>query len=451
LAGCELFLGLDPALFAENYAETCSDGLDNDEDGATDCQQVSCADFCSCGDGILQAAGEACDDGNLQDGDGCNAICVVEFCGDGVVNDNGAEACDDGNVLNGDGCNVDCTLSACENGIIEAGELCLSLAGSFSVAQALDITAGDLNGDGKDELLLALGGSLLVGFLDDTGNATFEVLDIKSNLVRLGNFDGDGKQDAAIVATDANLVGLFSGDGARGFTFQKNIDLSLAGGPFATFALHTADLTGDGIDEIAALSLQPSLLQTVNPKGNGSFLPSVTTNGAVSLDSADMDADGDLDLVLSSFTDLQFVTNQLAENNTLPSLSIPAVDGPFVVRLGVITDDALPGLAMQTEVQGLQIFHNDGPGNGVSFHFGDPNSRSNDLALGDMNSDGTPDIMTASGVLFLNQQGINYLPQAIFDVPSTRVVVADLNGDSVPDAAFYDVLSDQLFLLVSRP
>ncbi|MEZ4287237.1 MAG: DUF4215 domain-containing protein [Polyangiales bacterium] len=114
-----------------------------------------------CGDGIANAAaGEGCDDGNVDAGDGCNATCLVEnggvctfdggcesgncsggvcaapctsdddcatgetcntttgacelpagVCGDGTLND--GEGCDDNNTSAGDGCSASCLI---ENG-----------------------------------------------------------------------------------------------------------------------------------------------------------------------------------------------------------------------------------------------------------------------------------------------------------------------------------------------
>jgi len=57
-----------------------------------------------CGDGVVQAPDEACDDGNFLDGDTCTATCVAAGCGNGIIE--GTEACDDGNLVNGDGCEV---------------------------------------------------------------------------------------------------------------------------------------------------------------------------------------------------------------------------------------------------------------------------------------------------------------------------------------------------------
>ena len=90
----------------------------------------ACADGCAedkvvCGDGVLQAIGEECDDKNTTAGDGCSPTCTVEAgyvcpvpgamcraaaCGDGVVA--GLELCDDGNTMPGDGCTETCTFEA---------------------------------------------------------------------------------------------------------------------------------------------------------------------------------------------------------------------------------------------------------------------------------------------------------------------------------------------------
>jgi cysteine-rich repeat protein len=136
--------------------ETCDDGDHDDCDG--------CSSTCSveagllCGDGVINAAcgeecdppapglctsecrrepgcgdgrldpGEACDDGNGTDCDGCNASCRVESgCGDGVVC--GAEQCDDGNATSCDGCSAACTVEVgplCGDGIVDGacGETC---------------------------------------------------------------------------------------------------------------------------------------------------------------------------------------------------------------------------------------------------------------------------------------------------------------------------------------
>jgi cysteine-rich repeat protein len=70
----------------------------------------------ACGDGHVDP-GEACDDGNRINGDGCSATCaveqpaggcVVDCCGNGEIDP--GEACDDGNAFSGDGCSETCQI-----------------------------------------------------------------------------------------------------------------------------------------------------------------------------------------------------------------------------------------------------------------------------------------------------------------------------------------------------
>ena len=77
----------------------CTDQCSYDVSRCTGCQVV-------CGDGIVDGD-EECDDGNTEDGDGCDSSCMWESeCGNGDVE--GDEECDDGNTDNGDGCDENC-------------------------------------------------------------------------------------------------------------------------------------------------------------------------------------------------------------------------------------------------------------------------------------------------------------------------------------------------------
>jgi len=64
--------------------------------------------FVTCGDGMLR--GEACDDGNRLDGDGCDANCTPTACGNGIRT--AGEDCDDGNLTEGDGCSALCRIQS---------------------------------------------------------------------------------------------------------------------------------------------------------------------------------------------------------------------------------------------------------------------------------------------------------------------------------------------------
>jgi cysteine-rich repeat protein len=73
------------------------------------CQQtidveVECLPQGSCGDGLVQF-GETCDDGNVNSEDGCSPLCLLESCGDGVIQQTRGEVCDPPDGLR---CRLDC-------------------------------------------------------------------------------------------------------------------------------------------------------------------------------------------------------------------------------------------------------------------------------------------------------------------------------------------------------
>jgi len=154
-----------------------------------------------CGNGIIEA-GEACDDGNLVNGDGCENNCTLTgaICGNGIIE--AGEACDDGNLVNGDGCENNCTLTGaiCGNGIIEAGETC---------------DDGNLvNGDGCENNCTLTGaicgnGIIEAGEACDDGNLV-NGDGCENNCTLTGAICGNGIIEAGETCDDGNLI---NGDG----------------------------------------------------------------------------------------------------------------------------------------------------------------------------------------------------------------------------------------------
>ena len=79
-----------------------------------------------CGNGVADPEenglpGTDCEDGDTTAGDGCNAVCQPEFCGDGIEQPGIGEQCDDGNVRNDDACVVGCQDAFCGDGFRQRG------------------------------------------------------------------------------------------------------------------------------------------------------------------------------------------------------------------------------------------------------------------------------------------------------------------------------------------
>ncbi len=163
---------------------TCGDGKVNTEgENPEECDDfaantASCDSDCTvpvCGDNLHNAAaGEACDDGDTDDADGCKGDCTsTEACGNGVIDshlpnnptnspanclsatatgNNCAEVCDDGNNLAGDGCSPNClSEEECPNGILDVGEVCDDGDNDNNDSCRNDCTGGAGCGNGQVE------------------------------------------------------------------------------------------------------------------------------------------------------------------------------------------------------------------------------------------------------------------------------------------------------------
>jgi cysteine-rich repeat protein len=132
----------DPVDRFGNLLEDCDSSGSDSADCNADCSARVC------GDGIINAAVENCEDGNTTSGDGCDSDCVTETgyacdetgcfeaCGDGVVLAGGTEACDNGTATAGTGCSVDCLA-------VETGYACAPAGGPCEEICGDGITVGD--------------------------------------------------------------------------------------------------------------------------------------------------------------------------------------------------------------------------------------------------------------------------------------------------------------------
>lgn len=133
--GCDSYCQLESpgALCGDGVVNAIDEGCDDGENGieSDDCLPECVAAFC--GDGTLQTSGgatEACDNGFANDNtvpNACRENCVLPSCGDGVVDDLDGEACDSG-AANSDvipnACHLNCQLPYCSDGKRDDTEEC---------------------------------------------------------------------------------------------------------------------------------------------------------------------------------------------------------------------------------------------------------------------------------------------------------------------------------------
>jgi hypothetical protein len=325
--------------------------------------------------------------------------------------------------LNGDGKNDIAVANFGDNNVsvfIGNGDGTLQPAVNYPTGtEPTSVAIGDLNGDGKPDLVVANFTGNTVSVLLNNGDGTFKThVDYQTALnptsVAIGDFNGDGKLDLAVVCFGSSAVSILLGNGDG--TFQAATD-------YATGALDTApsfgvqitlgDFNGDGRLDFAVVG-GSNVTVFLNNGGGGFSSTTVSLIGSgqnsrhskvggkppfigytfTAIAAADFNADGKLDLAVSGNTSV----NNPAQlevllgngDGTFQAPMIPAQNfGGYSIALGDFNNDGILDLAAEA----LLLGNGDGTFRPpLSYPF--PGLA---LAAGDLNGDGKLDLIGVNG------------------------------------------------------
>jgi hypothetical protein len=297
-----------------------------------------------------------------------------------------------------------------------------------------------------------------------------------SNLVALGDLNGDGKPDLAVAnymshsslggAGGTGAVGAGTGTGGSGTggtpgTSPGSVSVSLSStagyGPPQYYNLNTAptsivtgDLNGDGKADVAVVDSQG--VSVLFNDGSGTLLAPVsfatgTVPSWVAL--GDLNGDGKADLAVAnqgaydgsvwSGGDVAVLLNM--GGGTFIAASYPAGVSPTAVTMADLNGDGKPDLAVASGT-GVSVLLNNGGGTFAAPASYGSGTNPLSVAAADLNGDGKIDLAVGSRAgsasVLLNvgngtfAAAVNYGFTSMYNVAGP-VVIGDLNGDGRPD------------------
>jgi hypothetical protein len=302
----------------------------------------------------------------------------------------------------------------------------------------------------------------------DLGGTSGDLPRFNPRAVGVGNFSGSGHLDIAAVFGNGNALSasdiiLFENDGKGNFTEQQPIHLAY--GNYNTTAATFGDLNGTGIPDLVMTTTVNGqfTVWTLRADGHGGFVPTTpapvpqtttdpSTPFAITL--ADLDGDGHLDVIASGGGggEIRLAINDGTGTMRPLATALPSTGawGPSATNLAhpqqVFADFANDGrLGFATISQGgmdVYLAQSDGTFMHTAFlgdnYAGVGLTTPPFVAVGDLNNDGIPDIVTYGVVYLGNGDGTFRQPIAIPVKPGgdyvKNITLADVNHDGNLDA-----------------
>jgi len=296
---------------------------------------------------------------------------------------------------------------------------------SDTVNDACSLTAGDMTGDGKAEMVNANCKDNTLTVYVNNGDGTFQTgvyyadalsapsgttADLFPVAVSIADVNGDGKADIISANDDAGDVTILLGNGDGTVNVPS---IGYATGGFPNFPPIVGDFNGDGNVDLVVADLEYSLV-FLKGYGDGTFRSALDyyapfTNGdpeGVTVATGDFNGDGNPDFVLGNCCATQAgitVFLSRADGSLQPGVTYVSANASQQLKYVAVADFNQDGkldiAAADANNNVVQIFNGVGDGTftlGVSVTSGVSEDVAGGIISGDFNHDGFPDIAVAN-------------------------------------------------------
>ncbi|MCF8428811.1 MAG: FG-GAP-like repeat-containing protein [Bacteroidia bacterium] len=259
------------------------------------------------------------------------------------------------------------------------------------------------------------------GFIDTSTFATKVdfITGTSPRNVSIGDIDGDGKLDLVVANNSSSSVSVYRNTSITGTisggSFVPKVDFTTGSGTSPS-SMSLGDIDGDGKLDIVVVNSNSytfsvyrntSTSGTINFASKVDFIPGFSLEPFISISIGDIDGDGKLDLAIPN--NLQFKVSVLKNTSTIGNISFATrVDfvaeyGPIAASLGDIDGDGKLDLALaNSNSNTVSVYRNTSISGTISsgsfatkvdFATGtEPRS----MSLGDIDGDGKLDLVTAN-------------------------------------------------------
>jgi len=355
-------------------------------------------------------------------------------------------------------------------------------AGDIGVGSTpLAIAAGDIDGDGKIDLVTANNDSGDVSVLWGNGDGTFPAsaslaVSDGPSAIALADFDGDGKLDIVIADDIDSTVSVMINQGNRTFGTPATIDTGSSPEGIAV-----GDFNHDGKLDVVTADNFDDTVTVLLGVGDGTFFPGTAYDVGSSpfgIVVVDLDNDGNPDIATACTDGGDDASGSVTvlmgshDGNFTPQPEITSTtfDGPSAIVTADFDGNGKPDLAVgnqgsvDTGTTVVVLLGNGGGGFTIVQPVATVGNLPSGIVAADFDGDGKVDLATSNNfddnvsVLtglgngsFNSQVLFSVAPPLPADAAPAGLVAADLNGDTKPDIVTANEDDDVVTVLLNAP